>query len=79
MEKARCKPRIANRMVPEIEERVLAYSLQNPTHGQARVSNELKKEGIIISPGGVRSIWMRHNLENRKLRLRRLEKVGGRT
>ncbi len=74
LEKARNKPRIANRVVPEIEERVLAYSLEHPTHGQARVSNELKKEGIVISPGGVRSIWLRHKLENRKLRLRRLEK-----
>jgi transposase InsO family protein len=34
----------------------------------------LKKEGIIISPGGVRSIWLRHGLENRRLRLKRLEK-----
>ena len=74
LEKARCKPRIANRVAPEIEERVLAYSLEHPTHGQARVSNELKKEGIVISPGGVRSIWLRHKLENRRLRLRRLEK-----
>ncbi len=74
LEKARNKPRIANRVAPEIEERVLEYSLQYPTHGQARVSNELKKEGILLSPGGVRSIWLRHGLENRKLRLKRLEK-----
>ena len=60
LEKARNKPRIANRVAPEIEERVLEYSLQYPTHGQARVSNELKKEGILLSPGGVRSIWLRH-------------------
>ncbi len=74
LEKARNKPRIANRVAPEIEQRVLEYSLHYPTHGQARVSNELKKEGIILSPGGVRSIWLRHGLENRKLRLKRLEK-----
>ena len=74
LEKARNRPRIANRVAPEIEERVLEYSLHYPTHGQARVSNELKKEGIILSPGGVRSIWLRHGLENRKLRLKRLER-----
>ncbi len=28
----------------------------------------------MISPGGVRSIWMRHNLHIKALRLRRLEK-----
>ena len=74
LEKARNRPRIGNRVAPEIEERVLSYCLEFPTHGQVRVSNELKKEGIVLSPGGVRSIWMRHGLEVRKLRLIRLEK-----
>ena len=74
LEKARNKPRIGNRVSPEIEERVLSYSLENPTHGQTRTSNELKIEGVIVSPGGIRSIWLRHNLEKRSLRLKRLEK-----
>ena len=74
LEKARNRPRYKNRVVPEIEERVLSYALEFPTHGQVRVSNELKKEGIQLSPGGVRSIWLRHQLEVRSLRLRRLEK-----
>lgn len=74
LEKARNKPRIGNRVNPEIEGAVLKYSLEFPTHGQVRVSNELKKAGIIVSPGGIRSIWVRHNLEVRKKRLERLEK-----
>ena len=74
LEKARNKPRIGNRVAPEIEERVLEYSLYYPTHGQARVSNELKKKGLMISPGGVRNVWLRHKIENKKLRLKRLEK-----
>lgn len=74
LEKARNKPRINNRVAPAIEERVLSYSLEFPTHGQARTSNELKKEGIIVSPGGIRGIWLRHGLEKRALRLKRLEK-----
>jgi transposase InsO family protein len=74
LEKARNKPRIGNRVATAIEDRVLAYSLEYPTHGQARVSNELKQEGIILSPGGVRSIWLRHGLERKHLRLKRLEK-----
>jgi len=36
--------------------------------------NELKREGIILSSGGVRSIWLWHELDNRRLRLKRLEK-----
>ena len=30
----------------------------------AKVSNELKKIGILVSPGGVRSIWLRNDLNN---------------
>ncbi len=71
---ARNKPRIGNRVPESVEQRVLDYSLEFPTHGQARVANELKLEGIIVSPGGIRSIWLRHGLERKHLRLKRLEK-----
>ncbi len=39
-----------------------------------RASNELRKLGVFVSPSGVRSIWLRHNLENFKKRLLALEK-----
>lgn len=74
LEKSRRVPRIGNRIAPEIESRLLDYSLQFPTHGQVRVANELKKEGIQISAGGVRSVWQRHDLQVKSLRLNRLEK-----
>lgn len=72
-EKSRCAPRIGNRVAPEIEQAVLDYSLEFPTHGQTRAANELKKKGIPISAGGVRSIWLRHKLQIKSLRLKRLE------
>ena len=73
LEKSRRAPRIGNRVAPEIEQKVLAYSLEYPTHGQTRAANELKKQGIILSAGGVRSIWMRHDLHIKGLRLKKLE------
>ncbi len=79
LEKARTKPKVANRVAPEIEERVLAYSLEFPTHGQVRVENELKREGVIVSAGGVRGIWLRHGLEKKALRLKRLEQWAAET
>jgi hypothetical protein len=33
----------------------------------------IKKKGILVSGGGVRSIWQRHNLETFKKRLKALE------
>lgn len=74
IEKSRRAPRIGNRVAPEIEQKVLDYSLEYPTHGQTRTANELKKKGISISAGGIRSIWLRQNLQIKILRLKRLEK-----
>jgi hypothetical protein len=73
LEKSRAMPRIGNRVAPEIEAKVLEYSLQNPSHGQTRAANELNKQGVIISAGGVRGVWLRHKLETKGLRLKGLE------
>jgi hypothetical protein len=53
---------------------VLAYVIEQPAHGQVRVSNELRKRGTFISPSGVRSIWLRNDVANFKQRLGALEK-----
>lgn len=72
-ELSRRKPNPKNRVDPIVEEAVLAMSLENPALGQVRVSNALKQDGIFVSPGGVRSIWLRHGLETFKKRLKALE------
>jgi transposase InsO family protein len=65
------------RVSPEIEEEILRYSLEHPTRGQARVANDLRLKGVEISPGGVRNVWLRHELETRYRRLLRLEQHAG--
>ena len=72
-EVSRKKPNLKNRVSSEIEEAVCKMAIENPAYGQVRVSNELKKRGLFVSPGGVRSIWLRHNLETFKKRLKKLE------
>ncbi len=70
---SRRKPLPANRVAAEVEEAVRAFALDKPAYGQLRVSNELKKQGIFVSPGGVRSVWLRHDLETFSKRLKALE------
>lgn len=70
---SRKKPILANRVEPHIEKAVIDMAVSEPAWGQLRVSNELKKQGIIVSPSGVRSIWLRHDLHNFKQRLKALE------
>lgn len=72
-EQTRRKSNPKNRVDEQTEAAVVAYALDFPAHGQARTSNELRKQGIFVSGSGVRSIWLRHQLENFKLRLKALE------
>jgi transposase InsO family protein len=48
-------------------------AVEQPAYGQVRVCNELGKRGIRVSPSGVRSIWMRHDLQSFGRRLKALE------
>lgn len=70
---SRKKAILKNRVAPEIEEAVTVMAIEYPAYGQVRISNELKRAGHFISPGGVRCVLLRHDLENFKKRLKALE------
>lgn len=60
-EKSRRKPCLKNRVAPEIEEAMvnMACEYSRLRRDQLRASNELRKQGVLISSGGTRSIWLR--------------------
>ena len=73
LDKSRRQPNLKNRVDEATEIAVVDYALAQPAHGQVRSSNELRKVGVFVSPRGIRSIWLRHQLNSFKLRLKALE------
>ncbi len=70
---SRKKPVIKNRVPEHVERAVIELAVENPALGQLCVSQALLQRGIVVSAGGVRSIWLRHDLETMKKRLKALE------
>lgn len=70
---SRKKPIIRNRVPEHVERAVIELAIENPALGQLRVAQELLQRGIVVSSGGVRSIWLRNELETMKKRLKALE------
>lgn len=73
MEISRKKPIEKNRVPDYIEQAVIDLAIENPALGQKRVANELHQRGILLSSSGVRSVWLRNDLETFKKRLKALE------
>ena len=69
----RGRPVVKNRVADEIEQAILTFAYEQPAWGQLRVANELLKRGMVISEGGVRCVWLRHDLSTFAKRLRALE------
>ena len=73
MDMSRRKPLTKNRVPEHVEKAVIDLAIDNPALGQKRASWELQQQGIMVSSSGVRSIWLRNDLETMKKRLKALE------
>jgi transposase InsO family protein len=70
---SRRKPCVKNRIEAHIEQGIVEMATEQPAYGQVRVANELTRRGLFASPTGVRSVWLRHDLETFAKRLKALE------
>ena len=62
-EKNRRKPNLKNRVDEATEQAVVDFAFEEPAVGVIKSRDELRTNGVFISPFGVRSVWARHDLE----------------
>lgn len=64
----RKKPLLKNRVSTNVEIAVRDLALNHPGYGQQKASAALGARNITVSASGVRSIWIRHDLETKSKR-----------
>lgn len=57
----------------DVKEKIIALSLKHPAWGPVKISDQLRLEGVAVSPSTVRNLWIKENLETKYKRLLRLE------
>jgi len=62
-----------NETPADVRRKVIDLSISHPAWGQVRVSDQLRLEGISVSPTTVRNIWIKEGLQTKYKRILRLE------
>ena len=70
---SRKKANIKNRVPEAIEQAIVGIAVSHPAYGQERAANELRRQGMVVSGSGVRSVWLRDDIESFQKRLKALE------
>ena len=65
--------RTATKITDTVEARIVDLSLKHPDCGASRLVPLLEQEGIVLNASDVYAILKRNNLQNRTLRLSKLE------
>ncbi|MGR5143729.1 helix-turn-helix domain-containing protein [Photobacterium sp. DNB23_23_1] len=73
VEQARDKPLLRNQVAKSIQTKLIEFTFEHPELGQKKVSEQLTEQGFPISPNGVRSVWLRYDLETKKKRMMALK------
>jgi hypothetical protein len=77
--KIRRKPQMPNRTPGVIEEKIILKTQENPFGSYLRLAEQMKKDGIGVTPAMVRYVWRRHGLSTETARLqwvRRRKRAG---
>ncbi|MGR5297005.1 helix-turn-helix domain-containing protein [Vibrio mediterranei] len=67
------KPLLRNRVSKDVQSKLIEFTFENPKLGQKKVSEALTEQGYFISPNGVRSVWLRYDLETKQKRISALK------
>lgn len=62
-----------NEISEEARQQIIDMSLKHPCAGQQRIADQLQLAGVSVSPGTVRNIWIKEDMETRYKRLLMLE------
>lgn len=64
-----------NETPAEVKDKIIKLSVEHPAWGQVKISDNLRLEGIQVSPSTVRNIWLKEGFESKYKRILRLEEL----